>query len=311
MKKRRFPLAGWIAVLLCAPMFGCGQGALFPLSTPTPAPTPTVAPTPTPSPTPEPLIAVFGADDEPSFSEGIAEEAAGNGIRVMFYPGGLRALARFEPEGAAAAIVFLADEVDELPRVGFPLYVYAARGQAVPEEVPHLSYASDGAAAEALARAISYPPHETPVRMLGLFTSKDSAAYKAWQSEIKAGRVYARASYVADDADKKPGVWLSERLDGLYPGMLDAIYAETGELAVAALDALLSRSRSDVDVFAASSDAGADRLQSALMPVVVGANLRGAGSLCYHRARALLFGGTVGSSQTAPEVLSFSPAAQP
>lgn len=303
MKKRRFPLAGWIALLLCAPFFGCVPGGLFPSGTPGPSPTPTVAPTPTPSPTPEPVIAVFGADGAASFSEGIAEAAKDDGTRVTFLPGGLEALARYEPRGAAAAVVFLAEPAEALPSVGFPIYVYASVGQPLPEEIPHLTYDDSGAAADALDFAISYPPHETPVRMLGLFTSNESEAYAAWRAAAKAGRVYPRAVYLEDDAEKVVESWVSDQLAALYPGMVDAIYAETGELAVAAASVLLLRGRDDVDIFAASSGGGADRAQSALLPVVVGADLYDAGSLCYHRARALLFGGAVVSSTAAPKRL--------
>ncbi len=308
MRTYRFLLAVAAAALLVLPLSGCAQAGFFPFGTPTPVPTPTAVPTPSPSPTPVPVVAVFGADDSPSFAEGVSDAAENDDLSLSFVTGGVGALAEYEPAGAAAAVVFLTGSADELPNVDFPLYVYAADGQTVSEEVPHLTYDDAGAAAAALELAIAYPPHETPVRMIGLFCDEDGDAYALWKAAVKKGRVYAKAVYFESDAsaDASAGSWLAGELNAYYPGMLDAVYAETGDLAVSAASVLLSKNRDDIEVFAASTGGGADRMLSAVLPAAVGANLYDAGGLCYRRARALLFGLAAESSVLPPERLTFS-----
>lgn len=314
-------LSGVCALLLC----GCG---LMPFSliaaSPTPVPSPTVPPTPTPSPSPAPKIAVFGAEGASLFQDGIFKAANDGEYTVSFEPGSLSALASYEPAGSCIAIVLLQGEAEALPDAHVPVFVFAAEGQRISPEISHLTYSDHYAVKTALDLAIAYPPHETPVRLIGLFSSAESRAYKIWQEFSANGRVFPKAEFFliepapeetpqAEEEEPSPAPVpsLAERLSGLfsgfYPGMIDGVLAETGALAVAASEALASLGRNDIEVFAASTTGDAQRFLSPLLVASVGANYAEAGALCYDAASALLRGETVTPIVVLPQTFLYSP----
>ena len=267
----------------------------------------TASPAPA-EPTPKPEIVVFTAEASRSFQEGLTDAAAQGQYAVTFISGGIKALASYQPSGSICAIVYWDDPKDTLPTVGFPVFAYAARGQTGAGNVSLLVYDASGAAEDALERAIAYPPHETPVRLIGLFSSETSPGYTAWKAAAAKGRIFPKTEFFLDDLEMQAAsVWFAEQLDEFYPGMIDAVYAETGDLAIAAVHQLRGRTREDMEVFSASSDANADLSLSSLMPAVVGADLYKAGEFCYEGAAALLQGKTVESSVLSPSILEYSP----
>lgn len=299
-------------MLLAALLAGCGVLPVSATAAPagTPGSTPVsfaVAPDPA-EPTPKPEIVVFGAEASRSFQEGLADAAAQGTIAVSFVPGGMEALASYQPQGAVCAVVYWNEPGDALPVVGFPVFAYAAHGQTAAENIPLLVYDPSGTAESVLEEAISYPPHETPVRLIGLFASETSPGYTVWKEAAAKGRVFSKAEFFLNDSElQAASVWFAERLDEFYPGMIDGVYAETGELAIAAVHQLRGRVRDDMEVFSCSSDADADLSLSSLMPVVIGADLYKAGGLCYEGAFALLQGKTVESSVLSPSTLEYKP----
>ena len=303
-----------VVPLLLAVLFtGCG---VLPVSaTESPAATPSAAPVSLETavsdpaePTPSPEIVVFGAEASRSFREGLTSAASQGTISVSFVPGGIEALASYQPQGAVCAVVYWDNPAITIPSVGFPLFVYAAHGQTGAGSNPLLVYDASGAAESALELAISYPPHETPVRLIGLFVSETSPGYTVWKEAATKGRVFSKAEFFLDDFEMQTASkWFAERLDEFYPGMIDGVYAESGELAIAAVHQLRGRVRDDMEVFSVSSDADADLSLSSLMPVVVGADLYKAGGLCYESALELLQGRTVESSVLSPSTLVYTP----
>jgi len=301
--KRIFAAAALFAILLS----GCTAEGFSLLATPTPVPTPSPTPSPTSVPTPVPVVAVFGADASLSFSEGVADYADGEPYRLEFVSGDVGALSQYRPEGAAAAIVFLENSGVSLPEAEIPVYAYAADGQSVSSSVKHLTYGDTNAAIDTLNLAIAYPPHETPVRMIGLFASKTGRAYIVWNRAVDAGRVFEKAVFVESGSDRTADEWLMEQFAAFYPGMLDAVFAETGALAVSAAQILDELGRDDVEVFAAATDANADCALSPVLVAVTGADLYRAGELCCEGAQALLYGEEARSSIMLPTLFRFSP----
>ncbi|NLI54991.1 MAG: hypothetical protein GX417_11840 [Clostridiales bacterium] len=275
---------------------------------PTASPVPTAGstPAPTPSPTPEPVIAVFGATSAQSFQDGVSFAANSGAYGVEFISGGVEALAGYRPEGAAAAIVFLEGSPDTLPKTDLPIYVYAARGQSVPMEIPHLIYVYTGAAKLALDCAVSYPPHLTPVRMIGLFLSEADGAYTLWTNAQQRGIVFSKLEYIAETSESTPTDFLTDAFSAFSPGTLDAVYAETGELALLAAEMLASLGRDDLEVFSAGTDADADRALSSILICAAGANLKTAGARCYEEAAKLLSGEPAQTGLLMPEALWYS-----
>lgn len=313
MKTPKKATVAGISLLFAVLLGGCGVlSASTPESTeavPSASPVSLATASPAPAePTPLPELVVFGAEASRSFQEGLTDAAAQGQYAVTFVSGGVEALSSYQPDGSVCAVVYWNDPKDSLPVVGFPVFAYAARGQTGAGNVPLLVYDASGAAEDTLERAIAYPPHETPVRLIGLFSSEASPGYTAWKAAVAKGRIFSKAEFFLDDLEMQAAsVWFAERLDEFYPGMIDGVFAETGELAIAAVHQLRGRVREDMEVFSASSDADADLSLSSLMPVVVGADLYKAGELCYDSACALLQGKTVDSSVLFPSTLEYTP----
>ena len=317
--------AALVSLVFCLLLVGCGVGSPFSAVSPTPVPSPTASPTPTPSPTPAPYIAVFGAEGSSAFAAGISKAAESGEFPVTFESGYLDALSAYAPQGNCVAIVFLKNEQDALPQTALPFFVFASKGQRVDSATPHLTYADAYAAETALSYALAYPPHETPVRLIGLFTSEQSRAYTVFAQAASNGSVFAKASFFAvtpapeetpdpeaETPAPTPEPALAERLaevfERFYPGMIDGVFAETGELAVAASEALASLGRDDMEVFSAATDAEAASLLSPLLVYAVGANDSEAGGLSYNAACAMLRGESVSPVVVLPQAFAYSPA---
>ena len=322
-----------LAVLSCAAaLSGCSLLASPPPATATPSNIPftpfasSVSPVPLPSPSPAdaPYLAVFGAEESNAFHQGVSKAAESGKYPVVFEPGGVEALAGYQPAEHCVAIVYLSGADAVVPQTAVPVFVFAAEGQRVGAQVPHLTYADAYAAETALDLAVAYPPHETPVRLIGLFANAESRAYTVWREAATSGRVFSKAELfltepVPEETPKPkkeppsptPIPTLEERLtelfSGFYPGMIDGIYAETGELAVAAAGVLAQLGRNDMEVFAASTGANAPGLLSPLLVSCVGLNAEEAGGLSYSAASTLLDGEAVTPFVVLPQTFAYSP----
>ena len=292
-----------LLLLFCAAMSGCS--APFLAASATPEPALYVSPAPSPTPTAEPVIAVFGAEPGSSFASGLSAAAKEGGIPLEFVSGGVSALASYHANGAAAAIVYL-DQLVVLPKTDLPLYIFSASGTPLSSVRIGLVYQPLGAVQAALDEAIAYPPHLAPVRMIGLFTSANSEAYSVWNSAIAKGQVFSKREYLADTSEKSLDDWLSDIFSRYFPGMLDAVYAENGALAVAAADRLASLGRDDVEVFSAGTDAEALSALSPILVCAVGLDWEAAGKRCYTEAAKLLSGQVVQSDTLSPEIFWYS-----
>jgi len=142
--------------------------------------------------------------------------------------------------------------------------------------------------------------------MIGLFTSQTSPVYTLWSEEKTAAQVFSKDEFFADAAEIPLADWLNEAFSRYYPGMLDAIYAETGELAIAAADALASLGRDDVEVFSAGSDANITQKLSPILVYATGANLENAGAMCFAEAVNLFSGNQAQSNILLPDSFWYS-----
>lgn len=302
--KRVFVL---FAILLLFTLPACAESEISPPLRSS-APAATATPAPTPEPENPSVIAVIGADEAPAFLEGVraACKESGSGIEILPVIGGLSQLSKYSPAEADAAIVYLADSADQLPKANIPMFVFAASGQSVSADVPHLSYSGDTAPQLALDYALSYPPHLAPVRMMGLFTSQSSPAYAHWTSDKASGKVFAKEEFFQDASEVSLAEWLASKLPLYFPGMLDAIYAESGALAVTAADALAGLGRDDVEVFSAGTDANAADKLSPILVCAVGIDLNDAGARCYAEAAKLLSGDSAESGSLPPATVWFA-----
>lgn len=296
MRMKRFvPLLPLLMLLACA----CTPRA--PAATPSPA----APPPPTPSPSPVPVIAVAVPAFEEGFYAGFALGADASGAEIRTVSADAADALAFPGRGVLVAALSEAEPDYEpyfsLMTRGIPVLLIAPGGQRVPDGIPYIGYLAEGAARLALDAALAYPPHDTPVRMLGLFSDKSSDAYAAFQAAAKDGRVFRKDAFTGDSVEAD--AWMQKKLAAYYPGMLDCIYAETPELALAAHAALHHAGRDDVELFtAAVSDAllSAMRDDALLLPMAAGWNPVRAGRLARELAGTLL-------SYTVPENVLLTP----
>ena len=303
MKRSAKHYAIILTLLFCAAMSGCSAPLLAAFATP--EPTPYVSPTPSPSPTAEPVIAAFGTESGSAFGSGLSAAAKEGDIPLEFVSGGVSALTNYHANGAAAAIVCL-DQNGTIPKSDLPVYVFSAGGSAPPAGSVGLHYQSLGTEQAALDEAIAYPPHLAPVRMIGLFTSTSSKAYAVWSDAVAKGLIFSKREFIADTSEDKLEDWLADLFSRYFPGMLDAVYAENGALAVAAADRLASLARDDVEVFSAGTDAEALSALSPILVCAVGLDWEAAGNRCYTEAVKMLSGQEVQSDTLSPEIFWYS-----
>jgi hypothetical protein len=295
--KRLFTLG---ILLLFVPLCAC-SAALSPSSAQTAGGTQSASPAPSAAAKTPGVIAVFGAEDADAFVSSLTDAAEASGVTIELVEGGLSALKSYSPVGDTVGIVYLSGKEQSLPQVGFPVYAFAVNGQSVASGMPYLGYDGSGAAKLALDSAISYPPHLAPVRMIGLFQSQSSPVYTLWSEEKTAAQVFAKDEYFADATEAPLADWLKDAFSRYYPGMLDAVYAENGELAIAAADALASLDRDDIEVFSAGSDSEVLGKLSPILVCAAGANLEKTGAMCFAEALKLLSGEPAQNNVLLPE----------
>ena len=288
-----------LALLLCAGCAG-GRGALF--AAPTPAPTPTPVPTPTPAPTPTPVVALWGAEGAPVFAAEVERAASRVGYAFTTLPAGEEALLDFQSEAAFCIVACCVGDAPAQVRAQ-DVYYCMLGGADVPPGCHGVRYDGATAVQSAFAELVAYPPHCEPVRVLGLFTSEEGAAYEAYEAACGEGRFLSRGAYFQNEK-KTAAKWLTDRLDDIYPGMLDAVFAETGELAAEAADALLALSRFDAEIFSASTSGEAlAYMQNApgLVVCATGYLPKAAAEIAVHNAARHIFGQTPEDETLLPE----------
>ena len=208
---------------------------------------------PTPAPTEEPVtpvVAVFGG------SRGFEEVSALLGqIGDAEIADGSDGI----PEHTAAAFFYLdsreaASDIGSLLENGIPVVVYNRAGADCPEEAVTIGYETVyGSDYESvMEEAIVYPPHDTPVRMFGVFPDEESDAFKLFQDMISEGKVLRKGVYVGP-TDSAYTNWIERKLDAFLEGMVDCAYVETAEEAAVLANALIERGRDDFEIFTIES----------------------------------------------------------
>jgi|GEM_PF-1577830 len=311
------------AAMLCIALLGC---TAEPAVTGGELPGETVSVTPAPSPAPAPkegLEAVFdkaevsialvsNGDEAASslFFEAATREAESMGLTVTASAAGsgFDAAVKKAAESADMLVAFMPEEGDAsaLSGLGIPAAVFTAGGGSVPQGISHISYDSAKELDMAFNAALSYPPHDAPVRLILMFDDEDSAAYAAYQALYDQGMIFPKEKYVAAGSERGAGDWLTGKLDDYVEGMLDAVFAESPVLAAAAGDALAALSRTDMEVFCPgiTPDIVA-RMQgtSDVFAQAVGRNDAIAGMLCVRAALNMLKGGEAVTQAFEPAVI--------
>ncbi len=257
------------AVVMAAIMFIMAAGCAAETAVTDPMPEP---PAPTASatqaPTPEPkkgieaefdkpiTIAVISNADEAAsalFFDAVVREAEGMGVTVTTHAAGAGFDAAVaQADDADALIAYLPDTKSgygALETAGKPAAVFEMEKGNVPPGVSHFYYEPAMELDMAFDAALTYPPHDTPVRLILMFESTETPAYAAYQALYEKGMIFPKELYLASKTERGPKEWLTNVLGDYVEGMLDAVFAENTALAVSAFDALDALERTDMEVF--------------------------------------------------------------
>lgn len=240
------------------------------------------------------LAIVSNGDEAESalFFEAATREAEDMGVTITTKAaGGEFGTALSEAVQDADAIIAFLPQLTEdhtvLQGLNKPVAVFETQKGNLPDGISHLYYESDTELNLAFHAALTFPPHDTPVRLILIFESADSPAYMAYQKLYDEGKIFPKEIYVASEEELGVNEWLTGKLEGYVEGMLDAVFAEDVTLAVSACDALTALNRTDMEVFCPGvTDGVISRMQSAPMVFAqaVGRNDALAGVLCVRAA---------------------------
>lgn len=226
-------------------------------------PEPTATPVPTPAPTPVPVrvLAICDAGDAraEAYYSAIEQAAAQAGwqLTVSDAEAALKLgaavdglLVWLDTEEADRAVYESAAEL------GINVVMLDSADKARINAVHYVEYDASSETTLALNEALTYPPHDTPVRLFGIFESEDTEAAKLFEQAMEDGKIFPRGTYYYDDAETGFEEWMQARLDERVIGTMDGIYAENVDMAVAAADMLAKNSRYDMEIFTVADHSG-------------------------------------------------------
>jgi len=261
------------ALLICLLMLlAVGCNGLTGDAAHTPEPTDTPVPTAVPTPTPEPRVLFAG---EAWKADALEELLDGDGIVPERFET-MDALLKSGPfPGLTVAALYLGkpiekSDAEDLIAKGVRVVVFDPASPAVAGAtvIPYAGASKSVSAAEMLERLLAFPPHDTPVRLFGLFVEEGSAAHRAWMTNVEAGKIFAKATYFAD-GEKALEDWVESILDAWVVGTIDGVFCETVEVAGAFVRGLAARERVDMEVFCVEQNAAWAALQAAFPKLAV------------------------------------------
>lgn len=273
-------------LFVCALFFGCVPAEPQQTPLPTLAPKSTLVPSsPVPITTATPTKVLFAADcsatEAADFFFGAAHSPVASGWLISTHAGQKgfeEAVLSDQYNGIIVLYTKQDTSLDSLNaaiQAGTKVAITDMYKRTPPEGASYTWFDTTAAASEALETAITYPPHDTPVRLIALLEKEGSPADEVFQAGVKQGRIFAKAVHY-ETAKQSSRSFFEAQLDRYVEGTIDAVYAETEELARMALEELLSRDRTDMEVFCVPK--GALSAQSSLYqkrtyPVLMGADL--------------------------------------
>lgn len=196
------------------------------------------------------LVVCEGTEEDNSvFAAGILAEATAMGIETEFlYTDSFSADIASEND-ADLIIGHVKSEFAGDIEIGKPLVVYDEYGSFGAGAKAIITADNSDAAKIAMEAALVYPPHDTPVRMLGMFESEMSSSFTEYGTYVSDGKFMDKGSYIEDSDSITKEEWIEGRLERYIEGMIDGFLAGNEELAVLAANALITRQRSDFEVF--------------------------------------------------------------
>ncbi|MBQ2985130.1 MAG: hypothetical protein IJD61_01775 [Clostridia bacterium] len=190
-----------------------------------------------PAPTPMPLrMAVVAATDTDAFSRAV-ERSAGNEIMIS-------AADNIKDADFDVTLLYMPDPGILSATTGCEV-VLTDDADHVPENVSAVAIDNDAAVRAAWDALYTYPSHSTPIRILTLTEGGAGLSREMFETMLTEGKLQDKGNYIGSHSQQEPEEWVSQRLQDIPVGLLDTIYAETEELAIAAYNALRAAERND------------------------------------------------------------------
>lgn len=240
-----------ISVLLL--FLGC-LGCAVPTERDAPSETPTPSPSPTPTPVPAVVLYCDESRDE-TLRDAVSDAVNAAGYAFFLGEGDPDPM---RPGGRTCLIVDTALRLERLPIANGRTAVLLLDDVLTDRSANYPAVVVDtGASARrALDGLIAYPNHSEPVRVVGIFSRKDSPAYSAYIDAISNGELFSKDVLMINDESSAADA-VRKLTRTFYAGMLDAIFCETGSIAAEVSETLVLHGRDDIEVFAASVDPSA------------------------------------------------------
>ena len=188
-----------------------------------------------PEPTPAPVkMTVISASEE--FSQAVEENA---GTEVI-----ISAADNAEDADFDVALVYMPDAGILNVTTGCEV-VLTDDPDHVPAHVSTVAIDNDAAVRAAWDALYSYPSHCAPIRILTLTDGGASLSREIFDIMLAEGKLQDKGNYIGSQSQQDPEEWVAEKLAEIPVGLLDTIYADTEELAIAAYNALRAAERND------------------------------------------------------------------
>lgn len=188
-----------------------------------------------PEPTPVPVkMAVISANDD--FSQAVEEY---EGIDVQ-----ISAADNAEDADSDVTLVYMPDPGILSATTGCEV-VLTDDPAHVPDNVSSVAIDNDAAVRAAWDALYTYPSHCAPIRILTLTDGGASLSRELFDIMLAEGKLQDKGNYIGSQSQQEPEEWVAERLAEIPVGLLDTIYADTEELAIAAYNALRAAERND------------------------------------------------------------------
>lgn len=248
----------------------------------------------TPLPEPEGMIKAFGkeiviacdAPEDGLFARGVSEQADRVGIPLIF-------ISDTKDGEEYDAFIHYGIENANMVTDGVPYVSVITDGGTDENASGMIIYEKSGETDAALDAMFTYPSHEAPVRILGLFDDIESEAAKRYLEMETEGKLQNKGVFIQSDGIVTED-WLAETLSGIGIGVLDTVFAQTPELAQSGFRALRKANRNDaVEICAAGiSEEQIKAMQEDhfLMGLALGFDEYGAGMLALRMCAGILAG---------------------
>lgn len=115
----------------------------------------------------------------------------------------------------------------------------------IPDNVSAVAIDNDAAVRAAWDALYNYPTHCAPIRTLVLTEGGAGLSREMFDTMVAEGKLQDKGSYIGSQSEQAAEEWVAEMLADIPVGLLDTIYAETEELAIAAYNALRAAERND------------------------------------------------------------------